>query len=105
MPTSPTSIIQSDMSEPAEIAWSLVRAAAREAEAAAAGRLSHLPADGNPVITWCANRTWQCVLPDDDERRPLIDLYLPFCSATAARPVTLGHLGESLDGFIATHTG
>ncbi|PYR13358.1 MAG: hypothetical protein DMG00_07070 [Acidobacteria bacterium] len=27
------------------------------------------------------------------------------CSATSARPVTVGHLGQSLDGFIATHAG
>ena len=24
---------------------------------------------------------------------------------TAARPITIGHLGQSLDGFIATHSG
>lgn len=93
------------MSQPPELAWSLVRAAAREAESAARGDVTVLPADGSPAITWCANRGWQCVLPADDERRPLIDLYLPFCSATAAQPMTLGHLGESLDGFIATHSG
>ena len=34
-----------------------------------------------------------------------IDLYLPICSATSARPMTVGHLGQSLDGFIATHAG
>ena len=44
-------------------------------------------------------------MPDDDARRPLIDLYLPICSATSARPITVGHLGQSLDGFIATHAG
>jgi riboflavin-specific deaminase-like protein len=32
-------------------------------------------------------------------------LYLPICSATAARPISVGHLGQSLDGFIALHTG
>jgi diaminohydroxyphosphoribosylaminopyrimidine deaminase/5-amino-6-(5-phosphoribosylamino)uracil reductase len=93
------------MSQAAELAWSLVRAAAREAESAAAGRITHLPSDGDRAITWCAGRGWQCALPPDDDRRPLIELYLPFCSATAAHPMTLGHLGESLDGFIATHSG
>jgi len=44
-------------------------------------------------------------LPADDPRRSAIDLYLPFCSATTTKPMTLGHLGQSLDGFIATHTG
>jgi riboflavin-specific deaminase-like protein len=32
-------------------------------------------------------------------------LYLPICSATSAHPITVGHLGQSLDGFIATHAG
>jgi diaminohydroxyphosphoribosylaminopyrimidine deaminase / 5-amino-6-(5-phosphoribosylamino)uracil reductase len=41
----------------------------------------------------------------DAARHALIDLYLPICSATAARPMTVGHLGQSLDGFIATHAG
>ena len=45
------------------------------------------------------------VLPPDDPRHALIDLYLPICSATVARPITVGHLGQSLDGFIATHAG
>ena len=48
---------------------------------------------------------WDADVPPDDPRRPLIDLYLPICSATADRPITVGHLGQSLDGFIATHAG
>ena len=41
----------------------------------------------------------------DDPRRPFFDLYLPIASGTLERPVTVGHLGQSLDGFIATHAG
>src|SRR6266404_4253948 len=43
--------------------------------------------------------------PADAAERSLVDLYLPICAATAARPITVGHLGQSLDGFIATHAG
>src|SRR5207249_3003494 len=43
--------------------------------------------------------------PPEDPVAAWIDLYLPICSATAARPLTVGHLGQSLDGFIATHSG
>ena|SRR5438477_7734910 len=43
--------------------------------------------------------------PVDDPRRPLFDLYWPIASATFECPVTVGHLGQSLDGFIATHAG
>lgn len=64
-------------------AWSLVLAAARDpASLARAGQ-------------------W----PVDDPQRALIDLYLPICAASAARPMSVGHLGQSLDGFIATHAG
>lgn len=44
-------------------------------------------------------------LPHDEEIGPLLDLYLPICRASAERPLTVGHLGQSLDGFIATHAG
>jgi diaminohydroxyphosphoribosylaminopyrimidine deaminase/5-amino-6-(5-phosphoribosylamino)uracil reductase len=37
--------------------------------------------------------------------RALLDLYLPLCKARAGRPLALAHLGQSLDGYIATATG
>jgi hypothetical protein len=42
---------------------------------------------------------WECRLPVNDTRRELLNLYLPICSATLRHPVTVGHLGQSLDGF------
>jgi diaminohydroxyphosphoribosylaminopyrimidine deaminase/5-amino-6-(5-phosphoribosylamino)uracil reductase len=106
-----------------EQAWAIVLAAANLAEglaevdepaAFAAGRA---PGDadaplrrvqtGSPeaAIVWHPGAGWELVLPEGDPRRALIDLYLPICSATVQRPLTVGHLGQSLDGFIATHTG
>jgi riboflavin-specific deaminase-like protein len=41
----------------------------------------------------------------EDPRAHVLSLYLPVCSATRQRPITVGHLGQSLDGFIATHSG
>ena len=35
----------------------------------------------------------------------LLTLYLPLCHSHADHPVTVGHLGQSLDGYIATSTG
>jgi diaminohydroxyphosphoribosylaminopyrimidine deaminase/5-amino-6-(5-phosphoribosylamino)uracil reductase len=93
------------MSQPSDAAWGLVREAARTAEAAACGEGRSLPDDRNPLLIWHAGQGWRCTLDEADPRRALIDLYLPFCSATAANPLTIGHLGQSLDGFIATHTG
>lgn len=37
--------------------------------------------------------------------RALLELYLPICAASARRPGTVGHLGQSLDGQVATASG
>lgn len=57
------------------------------------------------VLAWEPQRGWIGSLPDDDPLHAMLDLYLPVASSHASRPVTIGHLGQSLDGFIATHTG
>ncbi|MGE0863393.1 MAG: RibD family protein [Vicinamibacterales bacterium] len=57
------------------------------------------------VLEWRPGSGWHSRLPADSPLADLIDLYLPICGATASRPITIGHLGQSLDGFIATHTG
>ena len=99
-----------------EEAWRIVQAAAIAAEAVSrAGRheafslgsdldLQPAPA-AQSILAWRPDRGWEATVPPDDPRRPLIDLYLPVCSATRARPIAVGHLGQSLDGFIATHAG
>jgi len=57
------------------------------------------------MLEWRPGAGWHSRLPADNPLADLIDLYLPICGATASRPITVGHLGQSLDGFIATHTG
>src|SRR5262245_5769412 len=37
--------------------------------------------------------------------RAMLELYAPLCSAHSGRPLTLAHLGQSLDGHIATASG
>ncbi len=70
------------------------------------GRLLPVPRDhADAVITWRPDSGWESHWLEPDPRSPLMDLYLPICSGTSARPVTVGHLGQSLDGFIATHAG
>lgn len=99
-------------------AWAVLLAAAQHAEQAAHdGRAASFDvnpdgllrpvAAGDPgaVISWRPGEGWMCEWPGSDPRLPLMDLYLPICSATAARPLAVGHLGQSLDGFIATHAG
>jgi riboflavin-specific deaminase-like protein len=57
------------------------------------------------TLEWQPGAGWRSLLPPADSRAPMVDLYLPLCSATTRRPITIGHLGQSLDGFIATPTG
>lgn len=101
-----------------DAAWGIVLATSAAAESTSAtGRsqsfavtdtdqLVPVP-DGHPtaVVVWRHPSGWEAVLPASDPRRALIDLYLPITSATSATPITIGHLGQSLDGFIATHSG
>src|SRR3954470_658648 len=102
----------------ADLAWTVALAAAHEAERAAGLNVAAtyaLTAGGelrpvnaghqDAVVAWLPGPGWVPVLPADDLRSALIDLYLPICSATSANPITVGHLGQSLDGFIATHSG
>jgi diaminohydroxyphosphoribosylaminopyrimidine deaminase / 5-amino-6-(5-phosphoribosylamino)uracil reductase len=98
-------------------AWAIVLAAADDADRLAAaaqpaafairdGRMwPVVEGDRHAAIVWRPSSGWAVALPPDDPRRALLDLYLPICSATDAQPMTVGHLGQSLDGFIATHAG
>lgn len=101
-----------------EVAWTTVLSAARLAESldvAGRARAYALDRDGalrpvtsdrdEVVLAWQPGKGWQSQLPATDPRTDLFDLYLPLCSATSARPMSIGHLGQSLDGFIATESG
>ncbi len=104
--------------EATDAAWNVVIAAARHAEqlAAASDTVTfalgpdgdlHAVRAGHPdeALVWRPESGWELRLSPDDPRHALIDLYLPICGATTVRPMTVGHLGQSLDGFIATHSG
>jgi diaminohydroxyphosphoribosylaminopyrimidine deaminase / 5-amino-6-(5-phosphoribosylamino)uracil reductase len=99
-------------------AWSIVLDAAHHADALTrAGRPASLAigSDGrlqivdaghaDAVLAWQPHAGYALTLPAADLRHAIVDLYLPICSATDANPITVGHLGQSLDGFIATHAG
>ncbi len=100
-------------------AWTIVLAAARRAAElaaqdrpvsfamAGAGDDLRPVAPGHPdaLLVWEPGTGWMLALPSGDPRHALVDLYLPICSATPAHPITVGHLGQSIDGFIATHAG
>lgn len=101
-----------------DAAWSIVLAASRAAgsiddgphpDAYALdehGDLAGVSADApEAILTWCRDAGWESRLAPGDPRQPLLELYLPVAGATPQRPITVGHLGQSLDGFIATHSG
>jgi len=105
------------MQLPSDAAWPLIRAAADAA--------SRLETDGNPArlrlnetgqlvpadagaeaaLEWMPDLGWRSLLPPGYPHQSALDLYLPIASATPARPIAVGHLGQSLDAFIATHSG
>jgi riboflavin-specific deaminase-like protein len=84
--------------EPADSAALEARAWQTLLAAAGASRSSGAAAD------WLARRGDECVVTETVPQavRPLLELYAPLCSA---RPFTLAHLGQSLDGHIATASG
>ena len=61
--------------------------------------------DATALIRWNPAVGWEPLIESDSPQRDLLELYLPICSASPARPITVGHLGQSLDGFIATSSG
>jgi diaminohydroxyphosphoribosylaminopyrimidine deaminase/5-amino-6-(5-phosphoribosylamino)uracil reductase len=102
----------------AATAWSIVRGAAAIAEPLSkTGRPLTFSLDlhselrptkledPEAVLMWSPNAGWRSLLTPSDARAELLNLYLPICSATSSRPMTIGHLGQSLDGFIATPSG
>lgn len=96
--------------------WQLLRSAAELTDQlVAAGRtltfglgmqgqlVQQRPAEA--ALRWDSGLGWQSLLPKGDPGHELLQLYLPLCSAHARQPMTIGHLGQSLDGFIATSSG
>lgn len=85
---------------PAEEAWRAVlalRRATRDRQPAGgvgAGPIGLRPDGG-----------WEAACPLSPEAAALCDLYLPLVVAAAGRPYAVAHLGQSLDGRIATVNG
>jgi diaminohydroxyphosphoribosylaminopyrimidine deaminase / 5-amino-6-(5-phosphoribosylamino)uracil reductase len=97
--------------------WSAVRSAAawsRGGSAAIGSRSFTVDAEGGLALARDADRPWLVWHPGPgwatgagapQQARALFDLYLPLCAAAAGRPSTIAHLGQSLDGCIATGSG
>jgi riboflavin-specific deaminase-like protein len=63
--------------------------------------------DGADEPAWLASGPagWRVAEGAPAAARTLLDLYAPVCAPAAERPLTIAHLGQSLDGCIATASG
>jgi len=97
--------------------WSALLAAAAQARRAAGltpgqafgfdeGRLAAVAGtDPRALLVWQAPGGWTRADGVVESCGAMIDLYLPVCNATPESPLTVGHLGQGLDGHIATNAG
>jgi riboflavin-specific deaminase-like protein len=107
-----------------QAAWRALLAAAAVARAATADRKAgvssferaavrigaggvRLPPSRSDAKTWLASGAagWNVAASAPPAARALLDLYAPVCAPAAVRPLTIAHLGQSLDGCIATASG
>ncbi len=100
-----------------DAAWAVLIAAARLARRTAPlapaafrvdpkGVLEPLQGRANEAsLRWHPKSGWTTGAAATAALTELADLYLPLAAASAARPLTVAHLGQSLDGFVATASG
>lgn len=70
------------------------------------GRLRPLrPRDPGALLSWGPDSGWSPAPGCPPSVRDLLDLYLPLCAAGPGITQVVGHLGQSLDGCIATGSG
>jgi diaminohydroxyphosphoribosylaminopyrimidine deaminase / 5-amino-6-(5-phosphoribosylamino)uracil reductase len=88
--------------------WSREEAAPEEGSygADAAAGLRVVP-DDSPLglMKWQRQGGWIPAANAPPAAQALLDLYLTICNVTAQSPLTVGHLGQGLDGYIATSSG
>lgn len=100
----------------AAVAWEVLLAAARLARrhgpaitafgVDCTGALRSIPEGAaEAMLIWHPERGWAVGASAAPALRALADLYLPLLTANATRPVAVAHLGQSLDGYVATASG
>ena len=119
MPASDTVTTLENAADPMpEYLWAAVLAAARWTRAherqPVPGRFAADPihglrpvADTSPegLLRREPSLGWVACASAPPAAQAFFDLYLPLCNAAARGPLTIGHLGQSLDGHIATSSG
>ncbi len=100
------------------VAWSVILGASRMARsaplprqttafAAEAARGLRTVDLGSPdaLLVWSPGAGWTAAAACSAETRDLLDLYLPVLPKDPHETLAVGHLGQSLDGYIATNRG
>jgi diaminohydroxyphosphoribosylaminopyrimidine deaminase/5-amino-6-(5-phosphoribosylamino)uracil reductase len=64
--------------------------------------LNHKLGIHDETVKFAGDGTWAVSAPIKQEGKDLLDLYTPFIPN---RPTVIAHLGQSMDGFIATENG
>lgn len=64
-----------------------------------------LDADPRVAVRWRPQSGWSVSGGVGEPARAMLDLYLPVCNARPERPFVVAHLGQSIDGRIATDSG
>jgi len=105
----PSPSANADANEVGRDAWQvLLRASAvarRPDRGSGAGLDGPAGTERSPWLEW---RDGACVGASPEAppaARPLLDLYAPLANAGPARPLVVAHLGQSLDGYVATASG
>jgi riboflavin-specific deaminase-like protein len=62
-------------------------------------------ATGRGSLAWSPKEGWKPCSDVSPTERDLLDLYLPLCGFNPGESLAVGHLGQSLDGCIATESG
>jgi riboflavin-specific deaminase-like protein len=60
---------------------------------------------GRGSLAWSPDEGWKACSDVPPAERDLLDLYLPLCGFNRGESLTVGHLGQSLDGCVATGSG
>ncbi|MGB5734051.1 MAG: RibD family protein [Thiohalocapsa sp.] len=69
------------------------------------GQMQPVDAKTPAWLYWRPGLGWRCADSLLASAREFVELYLPLCQPLATATRIVAHLGQSLDGCIATHTG
>jgi len=69
------------------------------------GRLRRVDSRATATLCWQPSAGWRCGEGLDAAARDFLELYLPLCQPLVTGTWVVAHLGQSLDGYIATHSG